>query len=68
MVSVDNDKPTVLALREIAEGFITASILVEKPGAELEEEAVEQLEAAAATAMAAHDEQIRKEDSPPAEE
>ncbi len=68
MVSVDNDKPTVLALREIAEGFITASILVEKPSAELEEEAVEQLEAAAATAMAAHDEQVRKEDSPPAEE
>ncbi|MFT6437549.1 MAG: DNA-directed RNA polymerase subunit omega [Candidatus Azotimanducaceae bacterium] len=27
MVPVENDKPTVLALREIAEGFINASIL-----------------------------------------
>lgn len=26
-VSVDNDKPTVLALREIAEGHVNASIL-----------------------------------------
>lgn len=29
MVSVDNDKPTVLALREISEGFVTNSILTE---------------------------------------
>ena len=29
MVPVENDKPTVLALREIAEGFIDASILTE---------------------------------------
>ena len=27
MVPIENDKPTVLALREIAEGFIDASIL-----------------------------------------
>lgn len=27
MVEWENDKPTVVALREIAEGFITASIL-----------------------------------------
>lgn len=26
-VSVDNDKPTVLALREVAEGYVNASIL-----------------------------------------
>lgn len=30
MVSVDNDKPTVLALREIAEGLVTREILNEK--------------------------------------
>jgi DNA-directed RNA polymerase subunit omega len=29
MVDWENDKPTVVALREIAEGFITASILDE---------------------------------------
>ncbi len=29
MVSLDNDKPTVLALREISEGFVTNSILTE---------------------------------------
>lgn len=29
MVPLENDKPTVLALREIAEGFVNASILTE---------------------------------------
>jgi len=29
MVSLDNDKPTVLALREISEGLVTNSILDE---------------------------------------
>jgi DNA-directed RNA polymerase subunit omega len=38
MVSVDNDKPTVIALREIAEGLVNASILTEKPSVDLEEE------------------------------
>ena len=38
LVSVDNDKPTVVALREIADGMIDASILLPKsPSAELEE-------------------------------
>ena len=37
MVSVDNDKPTVIALREIADGLVDAEILGEKPGAELED-------------------------------
>lgn len=38
LVSVDNDKPTVLALREIAEGLIDASILIARPpSVELEE-------------------------------
>ena len=42
LVSVDNDKPTVLALREIAEGLIDASILIAKPPSmELEEPAEE---------------------------
>ena len=36
MVSVDNDKPTVVALREIADGLITNEILIEKPSVELE--------------------------------
>ena len=31
MVALENDKPTVLALREIAEGFVTREILNERP-------------------------------------
>ncbi|MCW8883687.1 MAG: DNA-directed RNA polymerase subunit omega [Motiliproteus sp.] len=31
MVDWENDKPTVVALREIAEGHVDASILVDKP-------------------------------------
>ena len=34
----ENDKPTVVALREIAEDYITASILDEKPPADDEED------------------------------
>ena len=30
MVAIENDKPTVLALREIAKGLVTADILTEK--------------------------------------
>lgn len=48
LVSVDNDKPTVIALREIAEGLINADILVAKPRMELEE-AEQELEAVAAS-------------------
>ncbi len=36
-VSVDNDKPTVLALREIADGFVTAKILNERPTVEMDD-------------------------------
>ena len=36
MVSIENDKPTVLALREIAEGFVDASILNEPTQQETE--------------------------------
>ena len=46
-VSVDNDKPTVIALREIAENPVNASILVEKPVVELEEVEEEMAEAVA---------------------
>jgi DNA-directed RNA polymerase subunit omega len=35
-VDWENDKPTVVALREIEEGFIDASILDEKPEEELD--------------------------------
>ena len=31
MVSIDNDKPTVLALREIAEGLVNPDILNDMP-------------------------------------
>ncbi len=34
LVPLENDKPTVLALREIAEGLVDASILEEKPQVE----------------------------------
>ena len=54
LVSVDNDKPTVLALREIAEGLIDASILIAKPpSVELEELADEAAEAVEKIAEAA---------------
>lgn len=47
MVSVDNDKPTVIALREIADGHVTNAILIEKPSVELEEVEEEMAEAVA---------------------
>ncbi len=37
LVQVDNDKNTVVALREIAEGLIDKSILEEQPQLELDE-------------------------------
>ena len=39
MVERDNDKPTVIALREIAEGIVDASILEKKIKPEVVEEA-----------------------------
>ena len=47
MVSVDKDKPTVVALREIADGLVTNEILIEKPSVELEEVEEEMAEAVA---------------------
>lgn len=49
LVAPDNDKPTVIALREIAEGYINASILTERNTREMDtESATEQLEEAVA--------------------
>jgi DNA-directed RNA polymerase subunit omega len=47
MVDLENDKPTVIALREIAEGLVTPAILdeIDTPSADelLQEEAVDEL-------------------------
>ncbi len=51
LVTVDNDKPTVLALREIADGLVDAGILVEKPSVELDDIA-DELDAVAAETSA----------------
>jgi len=47
MLPVDNDKPTVIALREIADGLVDAAILKEKPSVDLEEELQEEFSAEA---------------------
>ncbi|MGW8248355.1 MAG: DNA-directed RNA polymerase subunit omega [Acidiferrobacterales bacterium] len=50
-VPVENDKPTVLALREIADGYVTNDILdesVPQVDLELDEDTTKDLEAAAA--------------------
>lgn len=47
MVDVDNDKPTVIALREIADGHVNADILIAKPVVELEDVEEEMAEAVA---------------------
>lgn len=52
MVPPDNDKPTVIALREIAAGVITQEIMEEREKAVMDEKIAaefEQLEAQAAT-------------------
>jgi DNA-directed RNA polymerase subunit omega len=62
LVSLDNDKPTVLALREIAEGLIDASILIAKPpSVELEELADEAAEVAEKDAAAEAGETVAAE-------
>lgn len=66
LVSADKDKPTVIALREIAEGHVNADILKVKPRSEMEEidmeaevsalaEAEAAIEAAAAEVILADD-------------
>lgn len=78
LVPVDNDKPTVVALREIAEGHIDASILLPKsPSVELQEMEIEAAteegaEEAAEGAVEAAAEKVAKEEgaeqSPEAQE
>lgn len=43
LVPIDNDKPTVIALREIAEGLVDASILTARPQAAVVELSREEL-------------------------
>ncbi|MEE4191053.1 MAG: DNA-directed RNA polymerase subunit omega [Halieaceae bacterium] len=44
MVEEESDKPTVIALREIAEGFITPDILEREEEVDAEEELLEAME------------------------
>ena len=44
MVEEESDKPTVIALREIAEGFITPEILQREDEVDAEEELLEAME------------------------
>jgi len=46
LVPVDKDKPSVIALREIADGLVDVSILKEKPVIELDEASLEAQHAA----------------------
>ena len=48
MVQEESDKPTVIALREISEGLVTADILVREDDLEAEEELAEVIEASEA--------------------
>ncbi|MGB1189350.1 MAG: DNA-directed RNA polymerase subunit omega [Pseudomonadales bacterium] len=43
LVAIENDKPTVLALREIAEGLVGPEILTEKPKEDFEPMSMELL-------------------------
>jgi DNA-directed RNA polymerase subunit omega len=45
LVDEESDKPTVIALREIAEGLVTADLLVREDEIEAEEELAEVMEA-----------------------
>lgn len=60
MVAEENDKPTVIALREIAEGFITANIL-EESEEEVVEIMAEDMEAVAAEMSASPEEEAMAE-------
>lgn len=48
LVEEESDKPTVIALREIAEGLITPDILIREDEIEAEEELAEVMEASEA--------------------
>jgi len=47
-VDEESDKPTVIALREIAEGFVTADILKREEEVDAEEELIEAMESSEA--------------------
>ncbi|MDC1435908.1 DNA-directed RNA polymerase subunit omega [Gammaproteobacteria bacterium] len=66
LVSEDNDKPTVLALREIADELVDASILIDTAQIEAEE-SVANLEASEADAASAPKNDISIEDAMDAE-
>lgn len=66
LVSVDNDKPTVVALREIAENLVNAQILIEKPSVELDDIA-DELDAVSAEASADADATVEAAPSADAE-
>ena len=66
LVPHDNDKPTVIALREIAEGLIDASILDEPLYPVMEEEEMEEENATGETAAA--DEEVGEEAAADADE
>ena len=48
LVEEESDKPTVIALREIAEGLVTADLLIREDVIEAEEELAEVMEASEA--------------------
>jgi DNA-directed RNA polymerase subunit omega len=48
MVQEESDKPTVIALREIAEGFITPDILIREDELDAEQELADVMEASEA--------------------
>lgn len=51
LVPAENDKPTVIALREIADGLITRDIIAQREAAAAAEAAREEAELAAALAV-----------------
>ncbi|MEP5765821.1 MAG: DNA-directed RNA polymerase subunit omega [Halieaceae bacterium] len=48
MVDEESDKPTVIALREIADGFVTPDILTREEEVDVEEELLEAMESSEA--------------------
>lgn len=60
LVPTQNDKPTVIALREIAEGLITRQVIADKEAAVAAAAAVEEAELAAAL-RAAEDDDLSRE-------
>lgn len=64
LVAPDNDKPTVIALREIAEGHINASILTERQTMEMSSQtATQRLEQAVAEQAASNEAKAAEDDA-----